>query len=169
MKNKAFTILEIIIAIAVILILAAAALQGSGGIIRSMRFNNAFNKILFITQQARNQALNGKNTEVKSYEIKFIIASVPHKVESINESLNFDAASKLTLTAEAGGATGVTKCISSANISFENVTAKTTFLCDGGGGAEYLRIRMEEKDAADNVVREKSFTLYNTSGIPQIE
>lgn len=187
---KAFTILEIIIAIAVILILAAAALQGSGGIIRSMRFNNAFNKLVLMTQKARSMAVAGKNVDIEKYAIiislegfppqypKNTAALISYKYSAakpeILDILNLTEASKLYLKTEK--ADGLL-CNNIAVAIFKNGFAEPILACDGNSAGlnpasadmtNTLKISLVEEDAAGNEIREKTFSINHLSGLPQL-
>lgn len=182
--------MEIVIAIAVILILAAAALQGSGGIIRSMRFNNAFNKLVLMVQKGKSLATAGKDTSVEKYAIIISLTGIssvyPENTAAlvlykylapkpeVLELLNLEETSKLYLKTEK--ADGL-KCSQIAAIIFKNGTAEPTLACDGNSVSlnpaaadltNILKISLEEKDAAVNQVREKTFSISNLSGVPQL-
>lgn len=183
MKNKApfkaFTILEIIIAIAVILILATAVLGNSGGIIRSMRFNNAFNKLVFMVQRARNLAIAGKNAEVEKYVVEIFKGtaalftspeSATSEILTLPESTNLQFQTKTEINLD---------CNSIAVIIFKNGVSEPILACDGVAGslnpnpediANTLKITLEELDASDKnkVVREKTFSINHISGVPQL-
>ncbi|MBI4994170.1 prepilin-type N-terminal cleavage/methylation domain-containing protein [Candidatus Peregrinibacteria bacterium] len=189
--TKAFTIIEILIAIAVILILAAAALSGSGGIIRSMRFNNAFNKLVFMTQRARSLAIAKKNADIEKYMVVISLApSIPQfpkntaalilykydapKPETI-EVLTLQQDSQLYLKTKKANDL---ECNDIAVVIFKNGASEPVLACGGPSVisnpsssevTNILKIFLTEQDASGNAVREKSFALYNTSGIPQIE
>ena len=121
-NKKAFTILEIIIAIAVILILATAALSGSGGIIRSMRFNNAFNKMVLMVQKAKSLATSGKKTDVKNYKVEFLLDKGAANLiadtgtAEIMDTLQLEQTSSLKLSSPScGGATSYSAIIFKKN------------------------------------------------------
>lgn len=171
-KNKAFTILEIVIAIAVILILAAAALQGSGGIIRSMRFNNAFNKLVLMVQKGRNLAIASRDTNVEKYEIKIDLASnTADLVKYAKSSTTSESIELLTFTDTSNmslKAASDIECNTTAVATFLNGTSEPTLKCDASA-VNTLKISLREKDAAGNQVREKTFSVNRLSGIPQLK
>lgn len=176
MKNKTpskgFTILEIVIAIAVILILATAALSGSGGIIRSMRFSNAFNKIILMVQRAKSLATSGKKTDVKSYKVEFLLDKgtvnliADTETAETMDTLELEQTSLLKLTSPSCG-----DAITYSVIIFNNQTNEIELKCSNAPGAtneSLLKISLEEKDIDGNSVREKTFSINHLSGLPQL-
>lgn len=171
-NKKAFTIIEIIIAIAVILILATAALSGSGGIIRSMRFNNAFNKMILMVQRAKSLATSGKKTDVKSYKVEFLLEegtvnliADAGTVETM-DTLELEQTSLLKLTSPSCG-----NATTYSAIIFNNQTNEIELKCSNAPNAtneSLLKISLEEKDADGNSVREKTFSINHLSGLPQL-
>lgn len=177
-NKKAFTIIEILIAITVILILAAAALSGSGGIIRSMRFNNAFNKMVFMVQRARNLAIAGKNADVEKYAVEIFkntAALFTSPESATSEILTLPESTKLQFKTKTE--TGL-ECISMAIIIFKNGVSEPVLACDGemsgsldptsGNTANTLKITLQELGASDEPVREKTFSINHISGVPQL-
>lgn len=174
MSKKAFTIIEILIAITVILILAAAALGNSGGIIRSMRFNNTFNKMILMVQKAKSLATSGKKTDVKNYKVEFLlddgtvnlIADTATGGETM-DTLHLGKTSLLKLTSPSCGETAATY----SAIIFTNKTNEIELKCSNtpnAGNEPLLRIKLTEEDASGKPVREKNFSVSNLSGVPQL-
>lgn len=172
----AFTIIELIIVIAILLILAAGAFGGTGGIIRGLRFSNAFNKMVLMVQQARSLAVTGKNPDLKSYEVQLNMSAPfsavlqgiqQNDAPQIIESFTLDAAStNLSLTNNGG--------CDPAIIRFLNGKAETQLLCTGGSlpSVTLLTIMLEDTSggapAGTAPVHSKSFTIHRAAGIPQI-
>lgn len=166
--KKAFTIIEMLVVIAIVLILSAAAIGGTSGLIKNLRFNNAFNKTILLVQQARNLAITGKDNLIKSYILEFDLAAGKATLKSKKESgapseldkLVLDSASGMTFTAS-----GAAYCTTTASITFANTTAETALSCVGAGASTYLQvlkieIRMDAKT--------KSFSINKASGVPQM-
>lgn len=169
MNKKAFTLIEIFIVVGIVLILAAAAINGYRGIVKTMRFNNTFNKIVAMVQQARNMASNGKNTDIKTYKIEFAAQEETTHIITLNSYGATDAdkkeIEKLTLNEEIilYPKKDNSTC-ASASVSFKNVTAETSMMCDALT-ADSLKIKLSDADSNYS----KEFSIYRSSGIPQIQ
>ncbi len=168
MNKKAFTLIEIFIVIGIVLILAAAAINGYRGIAKTMRFNNTFNKIVAIVQQARNMASNEKNTDITAYKIEFAAKQDTTHIVTLN-SYGATAADKkeiekLTLNEEMILYPKGSSLCSSASISFKNGTTETSMMCDAAT-ADSLKIKLTDADGIYN----KEFLIHRSSGIPQIQ
>lgn len=177
--KKGFTIVELIIVIAILIILAGAALSGAGGIIRSLRFSNAFNKVILMVQQARSLAVTGKNSAMKAYEVQFNFSSPFSAVlQSIQQNDVAQEMERFTLDAQTNlSLTRPSDCDPPVRIRFLNGRAETQLTCGDGvppTQAIQLTIGLQESaagagaGAAPALVRSKSFSIHRASGIPQI-
>lgn len=171
MKHRGFTIAEIIIAITVIIILAAAAITGSAGLIRTLRFNNAFNKMIFMVQQARSLAVTGKGSAA-IYDVKLDIVantiSIGSSTAAIREpleTLTLEATTNLEFFASrTGGVCGI-----SAIIQFERGSGKTSLQCDSvNPPPSLLTVGVVREVEAGAERRSKTFSIHQAAGIPQI-
>jgi prepilin-type N-terminal cleavage/methylation domain-containing protein len=173
MKLRGFTIIELIIVIAILLILAAGAFGGTGGIIRGLRFSNTFNKMILMVQQARSLAVTGKNPDLKSYEVQFNFTAPGSMVlQGIRqndtpqeiERFSLDTQTNLEFTSEPS--------CTQATIRFLNGKAETELICIGGTlSSPLLTIGLEETAsgaAGTAPAHQKSFTIHRAAGIPQI-
>lgn len=170
-RKNAFTLIEFLIVITVVMILAATAITGSTGVIQNLRFGNAFNKMVFMVQQARNLALTAKG-KIPGYQIKFD----NKKIELFTTEGNDKKLDTLNLPAQ-----GITYCVenlsagatpsvtlpscncNSASIGFTSGTAKTILSCAGQNVA-FMRFGIKTTDNT----RQKFFTIHAATGIPQI-
>lgn len=177
---KGFTIIEIIIVIVVILILATAAISGSAGLIRSLRFNNAFNKMVFMVQQARSLAVTERNSDVEAYGVQFNLHEPPNNTiaffadETDNsndfqldtaptdetiESFQLESATGIALTAGS--------CLNFAVILFRNGNGEAILNCNGDTDINVLTIGLQEVEAGAEI-RAKTFSIHRATGVPQI-
>lgn len=172
--NRGFTIAEIIIAITVIIILAAAAVTGSAGLIRTLRFNNAFNKMIFMVQQARSLAVTGKNSEaVKAYGVRFDFPSSAtlYNIQSNDTTQNSEIL-QLEVTTELAFYSSPNCKI--ARIQFTNGNGETSLECEGGmqNDPPLLTLGICEGENCINDLntapRNKNFSIHRAAGIPQI-
>mgnify|MGYP001568021810 CR=1 FL=1 len=176
MRRQGFTIAEMIVVIAVVLILAAAAIGGTSAITRSLRFTNTFNKLVFMVQQARNLAVTGNNSDTKEYVVIFEQKMSPQPdtitlFRKIDDSYTIDAGDivieeykiltttnlELTLEKIAGGS------CSKIIVSFQNGAAKTSLLCDDEANPN-LKIGIGDGVSSN----EKHFLIHEAAGIPQV-
>lgn len=188
MDKKAYTLLELMIVVAIVLILAGAAIIGSSGIVKNIQFGNAFNKTVFMVQKARNLAINGKNTAqtpaVNSYAVKFDMPAAPglHSVaivalgaeETIGSGdeemletyiLTNNMGIELLASDVSSGASG-TACTGSAVIYFENKTGNVSFDCTGGPDApNIMQFGIQETGDATTA---RTFLIHRAVGTPQI-
>lgn len=168
--KKGYTIAELIIVIAIILILSTAAISGSAGLIRSLRFTNSFNKMVFMVQQARSLAVTGKGSAA-NYDVQLGIAtntisigSSTAVVREILETFTLEATTNLTFFASHTDGT----CSTSATIQFERGAAKTSLVCDAVNPPPSLfTVGVREVEAGVER-RSKTFSIHQASGIPQI-
>lgn len=174
--NRGFTIAEIIIAITVIIILAAAAITGSAGLIRTLRFNNAFNKMIFMVQQARSLAVTGKNsTTVKAYGVQFNLTA-PFSAALYNIDQNDASRDSETLQLEATTELALYSSpnCSIAKIQFANGSGETSLACEGGTPTDPSLLMLglcEGENCVSDLnaaPRNKSFSIHSAAGIPQI-
>lgn len=179
MRNKAYSLVELIVVIAIILVLASAAVIGSQNIIKSLRLNNAFNKVVFMVQQARNLAITAKNTfatPVTQYEVRFYLDATtsPQKVEifakgpdQVMETYTFNAASGLSVAiSNYINASPTNFCSTPTIIAFEQTTAKTNINCPGTTppNTPILQIKVQGQNA-----NQKTFLFQRGAGIPQVQ
>lgn len=168
--NEGFTIVELIIVITIVLILSSAAISGTAGLIKNLRFNNTFNKVIFMVQQARNMAVTGKSTGVTSYTVYFYANKVELKAQKVGST---DTLSEITLGTDFNlvALPGATGSCSDASISFNNGNAETTLTCTGSSSAtdvKSLTVSLQEI-ANSSTGLTRSFSIYSASGIPQVK
>ncbi|GEM_PF-4658226 len=171
--KKGFTIIELIIVISILIVLAGAALSGAGGIIRSLRFGNAFNKVILMVQQARSLAVTGKNSDMKWYEVQFSFVTPNTAVfQGEKQDATMQVIERFTLDLQTNLSFVSPQGCSPAAIRFLNGRAETQLICTGGPTSPLLTIELEENTpgaAADALpARQKSFSIHRASGIPQI-
>lgn len=175
--KKGFTIIELIIVVAILIIMAGAALSGTGGIIRGLRFSNAFNKIVLMVQRARSLAVTGKNPNIKWYEVQFSFASPGtailqgEKQDGITQEIE-----RFTLEPQTNlSFSKIPNCDPTAEIRFLNGKAETQLICQGIAEEQVTLLTIGLQENAANAapgaaaVRSKSFTIHRASGIPQVE
>lgn len=180
--KKAFTLIEIIIVMAIVLILTAAAITGTSRILKNIQFNNVFNKLVFMVQTARNLAIAGKtgDTNVRFYDL--------HVETSLNQFLdlrtrNADGSTdsiefyfidknkfKVFSSDITNGIPGI-DCPQEVHIKFEVGTGKFFVNCPGGLNPEAKIIQVGVKELQENApgTREQSFLIHRATGIPQVQ
>ncbi len=174
--KKGFTIVELIIVIAILIIMAGAALSGTGGIIRGLRFSNTFNKMVLMVQQARSLAVTGKNSDMKWYEVRFSFSSPGTAIlqgekqdgttQEI-ERLSLDSQTNLSFI-------NPLNCNPATLIRFLNGRAETQLVCEGISQEQVAILTIGLQENAANAapgaaaIRSKSFSIHRASGIPQI-
>lgn len=170
--NRGFTIAELIIVIAIIIILAGAAITGSAGLIRSLRFSNTFNKMIFMVQQARSLAVTGKGTAanydvlIEMVPLNISIGSSTSATRDIIETLVLEETTNLKFFASH---TGGPSCGTTATIQFERGSGKTSLQCDSANPPpSSLTVGIREVEVGVEK-RSKTFSIHQAAGIPQIE
>lgn len=173
-----FTLIEILIVVAIIGIISAAAIIGSSGIIRALRFGNSFNKIVFMIQQARSLASAGKDTNVQQYGVYFDLLTPARAIlfgrnNTLDEIPSADKTiEKFVLPdGETLSATDLSApaapCAASGEyfaIRFRNGNAQTSSVCEGNPITN-LKVTLSDEVLA----REKSFSINQAAGIPQVQ
>lgn len=166
---KAYTLVELLIVIGIVLIIAAAAVTGSRGAIKTMRFNSAFNKMVLIVQDARNHALTEKNQNFDYYGVRFTFTA-PYiatffGIDEGNDEQNIETF-ELDAVSQFGFHTQQ-NCTPSAAIKFEKVTAAVQLICEGIANSQItdLIIGLQELDGT----RSKTFAVNSAAGILQID
>lgn len=163
MKKSAFTLVELMIVVAIVLILAAAATGGALSVLRNLRFSNAFNKAVFIVQEARNLAINEKGTAA-SYRVE--ITGTTLNLFALDSTTAIDSYAlqnmpNATFYSRAVGSSG--DC-TPAEIKFAKGAVKTTLICAGADNPASLIVGLS--DPENNL--DKSFTIHKAAGIPQL-
>lgn len=172
--KKGFTIIELIIVVAILIIMAGAALSGTGGIIRGLRFSNSFNKIVLMVQRARSLAVTGKNANIKAYEVQFSFASPGTAIlQGEKQDGTMQEIERFTLVSQTNLEFTNNLACEPATIRFLNGKAETQLICTGGPSTVVLievGLRENAVNAAPGAaaVRSKSFTIHRASGIPQV-
>lgn len=169
--KKAFTLIEIIIVMALILILTTAAITGTSKILAGLRFNNTFNKLIGMLQNARNLAMAGKGDE-SFYQFRVETQHPPYltwvfspnkgplETFSIDPSMN---TYELVVTDLTSGL----PCPAITDINFAAHTGKMSINCPGipdEDEAKLVEFRLTLKATA----QEKIFLLHRAAGIPQV-
>ncbi|MBI5413487.1 prepilin-type N-terminal cleavage/methylation domain-containing protein [Candidatus Peregrinibacteria bacterium] len=162
MKKSAFTLIELMIVIAIMLILAAAAMSGMSSVLRNLRFGNAFNKAVFMVQQARNLAATEKGAAA-SYRVEIASDNIKLFADTtLTETYNLQNMPGATFVSQV---TGITGNCSTAKIEFAKGAAKTILTCEGGS-ANPASLTVALSDTANSL--NKSFSIHNAAGIPQL-
>jgi prepilin-type N-terminal cleavage/methylation domain-containing protein len=178
MKKSGFSLVELIIVIAIIMILAAAGLTGYGSISTNLRFNNTFNRIIQMVEQARSMAVTGKGTaggygvhiknDIENDTVE-LFSSNPDDASTYSalshkpiDSEIIKASAKLELKAT----TEEAMTCSTATIFFERNTSKTSLYCIAIDlkTPPVLKIELSTSDAS----KTKSFSIHKAAGIPQL-
>ena len=174
MNNKAYTLAELMIVIAIVLVLAAAAITGGASVIKNLKFGNAFNKIVFTVQRARSAALTAKDAQtVSEYRVSLdnsmiaLSAEGSGGSETIVDSYTIDTRQTMELAAYdiSNGLPGAI-CSDGAAISFAVKTAAAAFECAGSANPSpaLLKIVLMHDDGS-----KKSFIIHKEAGIPQVQ
>lgn len=179
-RKSGFTLLELVIVIAVVLILASVAVSQSSSTLDFLRFNKTFNKIIFMVQKTRDLAITaGKSDEdvsaVFAYYTKFSVVSgvlgVPDayhveifaKKTARDERIeDFSVPANISLRIESG----VSSCTLSPDppqLSFSNRTADLSFTCSGVSDPASIKVKLSDSS------RQKSFVIHKASGVPRVE
>lgn len=174
MKRPGLSIAELIIVIAIIMVLAATTIGSIGTISRNLRFGNAFNKIVFMVQQARSSALTAKGNQEK---FGFSMNMAENKAELFSESGGNRTVLETTVFASEVGilqyAADATQapfpCANTAAVMFDRSSAKVTLVCDGREPPALMRFGLKESNNVGADAREKFFTIHRGSGIPQVQ
>lgn len=178
MKKQAFTLAELIVVISIIIVLAGASIIGTAGIIKNLRFANAFNRLVFMVQEARSRAVTSRGTAA-AYIVTIAFtsdATTSKKTITLTEnpaptsgppnidSNTLDTAGSIIFSAKdrSGGSPG-SACSSSASIRFERKTARATLTCNGTV-KNLMEFGIEETGRTP-----KSFLIHQAAGIPQLE
>ena len=155
--KKAFTLVEIIIVLTVIMIMSVMAVGGTSGILGNIRFTNAFNKMLLLVQQASNLSINGKNPDIINYSVTI---TPGQDIVLKGDSTEID---KITSTDLKEFSIYCEPNCTVATISYSNGTAVTDLTCTGIGKVNSLKIGLRKGTTYD-----KSFQVYKAGGIIQV-
>lgn len=178
--KRAFTLLEIIIVITIIITLAAVAVSQTSGVQQLLRFQNAFQQTVFLVQRSRTMAVTRQGTaEVfgidlsASNEINLFSATSISDTDPTSEE-NFKLPSDIFHSVQRT-ASGGADC-TAAKIGFERGTGNTLFSCtDLPPGVRELRITLCQvssgascaSEGDPEFIRNRSFIIHLASGIPQ--
>lgn len=167
----------------IVVILSAIALSGSMAAIRHLRFTNTFNKMVLMLQQARSLAQSGKDINIESYGVRFILTPAQTDDPQTAELFSVDpAGAKQTIesftllsTMNLEFASDIPPNCQTEIFTFTNGTAATQLKCEYAAGDEnppQIRIGLCEKSAdcfAATNIRKKFIFLHKEAGIPQIQ
>lgn len=166
MKRSGFTLAELVIVMAIVLMLAAAAITGSIGLLRSLRFSNTFNKLVLMTQQARSLASSARGTDISYYEIEINSHEIKLKTNSSAlDSYSLENTGALSFYVSNAADT---LCALPANIQFAQGNAQTKFVCNGLADPNPPILKAGVEETKDGDTKKKSFIMHKVSGIPQI-
>lgn len=178
--KKAFTLIEIIIVMAIILILTTAAITGTSKVLKNLRFTNSFNKVVFMIQKARDLAISGKeggniainytveiDTSNNFMTIQAEGTSGPREEVEGYYVLNKDKGYKLFANDVTSGST---QCPIVVWIKFEIQTGKISVNCPGGLSppAKVMEIGLQEFPVGPGT-REQTILFHRATGIPQVQ
>lgn len=174
MKKHAFTLAELIVVISIIIVLAGASIIGTAGIIKNLRFANAFNRLVFMVQEARSRAVTSRGTAA-AYIVTIDLASTKKNIKLTDENTSstpidsfiLDAAGAIEFFAKYGSPPSRTVCNADASIRFERKTARATLVCGTSDPIPLMEFGIE--DNQQNPQRTKSFLIHQAAGIPQLE
>lgn len=166
--KSAFTLAEMLVVVMIVLILAAAAVRGTSGVLKNLRFTNSFDKMIFMIQQARGLALTSKDSNVKTYE--FIIDFTAKPMKATTFKIKKDEAKQETdrlILDDAGTLkfTAAPECVNTAAIQFDNGTGDTELICDLTTPTSFT-IGLAESAPGG---KSKTFSIHKAAGIPQVE
>lgn len=172
MNSRGFTLIEILIVVAIVAILAAAAIGNSSGLIDGLRFNNAFNKTVFMVQQARNFSSSGKDNFSHGVQIVNGATSFTIKLfadddgdgsyDASEESENYSLPSGVSIeVSNLGGSSS--ECDFPIQILFALRTAEASLKC-GTTSTSQIKITL----TSATLGRTPSFSITSASGIPQV-
>lgn len=171
MNRGGYTIIELVIVVAIVLILTASVLAGTGSLTRSLRFNNSFDKLILLVQQARSLAEANKDSSIKSYGVRFEWDPTTSAVifsENQTGTITDDANSKLTLT----GGTQLKiftpqNCTPNATIRFTAGSADAGLRCEGVANPNVALLTLGIRDTS-TANKTKTFSIHRVGGIPQV-
>lgn len=84
--EQGFTVVELLIVITIMLVLASSAIAGGMYILRMLKFNNVFNKVILMVQNARSMAATEKGGgETAKYGVRFF-SGTPFYVQIFSQS-----------------------------------------------------------------------------------
>lgn len=178
-QKAGYTLLELIIVMTIIMILTAGALGATRAIIRSLRFSNAINKVVFLVQQSRSLAASGTDPNVEQYGV--LIESgqsnsvtlfsdakagvqINGPAHALIETYTLDAANLLISTRNEQDV----ECLGGQTIIFHNGKSAVEIYCGAVVPANLInraKIGVVENRPANP--RSQFFTLQRASGIPQ--
>lgn len=171
MNRGGYTIIELIIVVAIVLILTASVLAGTGSLTRSLRFNNSFDKLILLVQQARSLAKANKDSSIKSYGVRFewdLTTSAVVFSENQTGTVADEVSSKLTL-ADGTQLKIFTpqNCTLSATIRFAAGSADASLRCEGVAKPDVALLTMGIRDTS-TANKTKTFSIHRVGGIPQV-
>lgn len=192
--NRAFTLIEILVTVGIILIIASVGLIGGSSVVNNLRFSNAFNKMMLIVQNARARSLTTQASATQSnivqYSVEFLPASgsvrffsesgtarlgefntgQPSAEDDLLMEPAFDVATAVpgaALVLENLNPATPPVCAQNIVISFAKGTRNLTMRCDGA--AQIYHVRLGLQTGAGLTLKKKTFTLHQASGIGQLE
>ena len=190
MRQKAFTIVELLIVIAILLIMASIALVNARGIIQEQKISNNYNELTSILEGMRNSALTNQNSQTLGLRVEFTLTNSDEPTNMQQNEIkpglnpNTTISSQLDSTKNyltQGLRVSVEKqeentrnnptipCNSSASIMFESQTGKVLFSCDSADFAPNPLITQLKIGLTDinTPARTRFFTIHRAAGIPQ--
>lgn len=178
--SSAFTLIEIIIVMAIILILTTAAITGTSKVLKNLRFTNSFNKVVFMIQKARDLAISGKQggNSTTNYLIELDTSNNFMTIQAEGTSgpreevegyyvLNNNKGYQLFANDVTSGST---QCPIIVWIKFEIYTGKILVNCPGGPSppAKVMEIGLREIPVGP-ATREQTLLFHRATGIPQVQ
>lgn len=175
-NNQAFTLLEIIIVVTIVLILATAAVSQTGSVQQLLKFNNVFQQTVFFVQRARTMALTQREDAPRfgvDFSTSNSIQLFKDPAATVEETFQFPSGIIHHVTI---GVAGGTNC-PSAQITFDRETARTRFSCTGIDEPLVLQVTLCQltsgssatdcASAPTDIIRSRSFVIHRAAGVPQ--
>lgn len=163
-KKDGLTFVELMIVVAIVIIISAAGVASSRGVVKNLQFQNYFNRMIFMVQEARNLAITSKDQYAVSYSVQFDTPANNTKVtvfKTMVDASNFDV-EVYPFALSDFAITSAPNCAATAIIKFESSTGKTSISCDGNP------LPFIELGLTDNVGKTRTFSIHQVAGIPQV-
>lgn len=173
--SPAFTLIEIIIVTAIIIILTAAAITGASGVVKTLRFNNTFDKVVFMLQKTRSIAIAERKNE-PYYQFMIETQHPPYFTQirtwnEVIEQFEVDPLPGQDYELIVTDLTSGLPCPHITEINFDPKTGKMSINCPGipqVDEAKLIEFRLREFPFISGKSREKIFLIHRAVGIPQV-
>ncbi|PIQ78490.1 hypothetical protein COV82_00875 [Candidatus Peregrinibacteria bacterium CG11_big_fil_rev_8_21_14_0_20_46_8] len=182
MNRAAYSIIELLVVVAILLILAAVAVGTANGVLAEQRMNNAYNAVTNLIQEARGNALASKDSQIAEYRITIpqpLIANPNQPVTVVLSSVSTSGAETQLERIDLGNQ-GLDilfyqdqqqqACNLTSRIMYQTQTGTPIFECavtayTGNLNTKQIRIEIRERNQQNP--RQRLFTIHRASGTPQ--